>query len=442
MATYRSCPQAYRAAGFSAAEYFDHDVVELGKMYPDTRLALERRGFPADVVDSGRCLQVNVYACDTEEFPASLFTDDRVNWHRQQFGRKGLVGAAGVLLDGDDVACVTLIQSDLLQQVFRAPEYRAFKSRLSNRYRAWTRVVVQALLHCVAHRGVRYLDVPTADTITRLTRKQIDPELFQRVYDRAPAHSSVRPHSRYGFSYHRIDVASAATACYERVEDHAPAPGRTRICILHDIEEDVDTDVSAGLCREHLANMLDIEAKHRVHGTYHVLGTIFHDAMPAIRDAGHAIGFHSFDHEPQGVSHLPRTREVDLQAKGYRPPQSRLTDELRPEILSYWNFEWLASSAHSLGRDSPFVDGYIAHIPIYTDDYALQTGTMTFDRWRQELLDHVPSSGVFALSLHDCYASHWIRHYERLLEDLANRGDFATCDTVAGALFREAADTI
>ena len=440
MATYRSLHEAYRSAGFGIAEYFDHEVVELGKMYPDARLALERRGFPTQVIDGGRYFQVNVYADDVREFPIDLFFDDRVNWHRQQFGRPGLVGAAGVVLENDELASVTLIQSDLLQQIFRAPEFHTCRSRLKNRYRAWAPIVIQSLVHCLARRGIRWLDIPTADTITRLTKKRVDPELFHRVYDRATARFSARHHDRYGFGYHRIDVTSQATHCYETAASHRERPERVQICVLHDIEQDVDTNIAPELCRRHLARMLDIEAEHGIQGTYHVLGTMFDEVAPAILDRGHAIGFHSYDHDPRGESHLPRVRGVNLQAKGYRPPQSRLTDELCPKNLTYWNFEWLAVSAHALGQNLPFVDGYIAHVPIDMDDYVLQTGESTFEQWRNRLLSHVPATGLFAFSLHDCYAAHWIDHYDRLLDDLAERGTFATCDDVAADLFRAAAD--
>src|SRR5438132_14160243 len=59
---------------------------------------------------------------------------------------------------------------------------------------------------------------------------------------------------------------------------------------------------------------------------------------------------------------LQKCREIDYRVKGYRPPQSRITSELSDTRLAFHNFEWLASSAHSLQTSLPELRNRIVKI--------------------------------------------------------------------------------
>src|SRR5262245_12968127 len=130
----RSPPvEAWSARGLPRRSYFAHEVAWLTKQYPDTFLQLERRGIGEDAAMKGQTYQLNLYARDVDGFPDALFSDPTINWHRQQFGRKGLVAAAG-LYEQDGGLYVTLMQSDLCQQIYRHAALRqSCKTRVDNR---------------------------------------------------------------------------------------------------------------------------------------------------------------------------------------------------------------------------------------------------------------------------------------------------------------------
>jgi peptidoglycan/xylan/chitin deacetylase (PgdA/CDA1 family) len=216
------------------------------------------------------------------------------------------------------------------------------------------------------------------------------------------------------------------------------------------------------VAEEHLDRMLAIEAEHGVKATYHVVARLLSEVRHRIEAGGHALAFHSYDHridrwwlasrlarrvpaqlsrltngrfEWIGIDQLSRCREVDARIRGYRPPQSRITRELNPTNLSWHNFEWLASSKHSLGLDSPTLVRRLVKTPILLDDYSLHTGQLTYDQWEARLLQAARNREFLALSLHDCYGKHWIPDYPSLIEKLKELGSFATLDEIADGLF-------
>jgi peptidoglycan/xylan/chitin deacetylase (PgdA/CDA1 family) len=181
--------------------------------------------------------------------------------------------------------------------------------------------------------------------------------------------------------------------------------------------------------------MLEIQARHGVHATYNVVGTLFREKHAAITAGGHAIGFHSYNHCIDEPGQLPRTREIDLQVRGYRPPQSVLTAELSDYNLTYFNFEWLLTSARSFGFDECRLENGIAKIPVHLDDHPLHTGAMDYASWRACLGRLVDTRDVVVVGLHDCYAPRWLDRYEELLAELRAKGEVVTCDALADRLF-------
>jgi hypothetical protein len=347
------------------------------------------------------------------------------------------VAAGGLVVDARG-AFVTLLQSDLCQQVFRHPRLKArCKTRLDARFGGWPGILLNAVLDFALARGLDAVFSPTAEQILSAVRKAVDPTLFRKIYDGAAGRYAATRVRVDRAEYWRIGVAENAG----RVVPLAPAPASPppgacpAICIVHDIEEDVDTAVAPAECREHLAAMLDVEARQGVRGTYAVLGSLLAARRAAIEAGGHALAFHTFDHRIDALDQLPRVREVDLQVRGYRSAQSIVTAELTEERLSYFNFEWLVGSAHRFGFEECRLERGIVKIPVHLDDWPLQTGRLDHASWRaalRGLLDRLP---LVVLGLHDCYARHWLPGYGDLLAELGAHGDLLTCEELADRTF-------
>lgn len=429
---------AFVAKGFPRRAYFAHDVAWLTKHYPDTFVQLERRSVPEGVAARGQAYQLNLYARDLAGFPNDLFSDPTINWHQQQLGRKGLVAAAG-LYQNDGTLFVTLLQSDLCQQIFRHPALRrACKTRLENKFGAWGAILWNAVLDFALARGARALFSPTAAQILASIKKPVQPALFHRVYD--------SPSDRYGCSiihvggaeYWAVPLSSVRDRVVPLMSVSSLAPtsaGPPTICLFHDIEADVDTAVSRRECRDNLARMLAVEARRGVRVTYTVLGTLFNDLRPMIVAHGHDLAFHTYDHVADRLDQLPRVRELDLQVRGYRPARSVLTAELAEYRLSYFNFEWLLCSALTLGFAEPRIERGVAKLPVHLDDYLLHSGELDYPAWRARLRRLVVKRQYVAIGLHDCYARHWLDHYDDLLAELSEAGTLKTCDEIADDMF-------
>jgi hypothetical protein len=427
---------AFRTAGFAGAS-FPHDVVWVTKYYPDALLQLARRGVPRSAVEGGRGLQLNLYSEALAGLPDALFTDRAVNWHAQQLGRKGLVAAAGLFQEPRGLF-VTLLQSDLCQQIFRHPTLKAgCKTRLDNRFRSWPSMLFNAVLDYAATHDIDTVYSPTSDQIISGISRHIDPTLFRRIYD-----GSVQ---RYRPRRIEVDAAAYWAVSLRENRDRivrllpggtaSPSNGNKTIGLFHDIEENVSVPVERAACRADLTRMLEIEARHGVHATYNVVGTLFREKHAAIIAGGHAVGFHSYDHRVHEPGQLARARAIDLQVRGYRPPQSVLTAELSDYNLSYFNFEWLLTSALTFGFNECRLENGIAKIPVHLDDHPLHTGAMDYTSWGACLRRLVDTRDVVVVGLHDCYAPRWLDGYEELLVELRTKGEIVTCDALADRLF-------
>jgi len=433
---------AFACKGLARRELFGHRVIAIPKSYPDAQLLLERRGVPRHTIESGRLWQLNLYTTDFYGLPDALFDDPEVNWHRQQFGLKGLIAAAGLWLR-ESAVTITVLQSDVCQQLYRHPELRrSCKTQVETHFRYWYVMLLNAVLDFCLDREVSVLYCPTARQILANTRKQIAPDLFLRIYD--------SPKDRYRCSKTLIGVAEyweiPVRDNADRIARLAPAGNSTvracrtpRICLFHDIEENVDTPISAAECEENLLRILQIEKDFGLDSTYDVLGAIFQRKRDAILafNARHSLGFHSFDHQLEHDEQLQRCRTVDLRVRGYRPPRSRLTPELIDYTLTLLNFEWFASSAGRLGRSTCALQNGLVKIPIHFDDYPLFKGTVTYDHWESRVLHLARSQPQLGLGLHDCYAAVWLQHYPQLLEKLAMIGHFVSADEVCDGMFLE-----
>jgi peptidoglycan/xylan/chitin deacetylase (PgdA/CDA1 family) len=210
--------------------------------------------------------------------------------------------------------------------------------------------------------------------------------------------------------------------------------------IFHDIEENMDCDVSPEQCRDALHRMLEVEDAHRVRATYNVVGEIFKRVAPSIAHRGHSMAFHTYNHRNDSPDQLAQVRGVDLQVKGYRTAQSVITSELTNYALGFHNFEWLMSSAFSYGFDLPRIEHGIVKIPAHVDDHALSTGEVEYGEWLNRIMMMARGRKFLAIGLHDCYSEFWLAHYSQLLERLKNIGELWTCDQITNHVYLKDAD--
>jgi hypothetical protein len=208
--------------------------------------------------------------------------------------------------------------------------------------------------------------------------------------------------------------------------------------LCHDIEKGlghigVDPHFAAAADEtslRHLDEMLGIEREMGIKATYNVVGCLFNEVRERIERDGHCIAFHSYNHNTH-ENQLEQCRQVDYRVKGYRPPQSKITPELRDENLCYHNFEWLANSAYSLGLRYPVMRSRIVKIPILFDDFELYRSKLEYRKWEQEAIDKITQNDFVAFSLHDCYAKFWLPHYRSFLKKIGEIGKLQTLNEIS-----------
>lgn len=437
---FHDAPEPFRerfaAAGFKSRFFVPHRIHCLPKAGPDGYRLADRM---CDVRDADRLWQIVLFATPPviDEFPDELFFDPDLLWHQQHFNQVGQIASVDLVAAGTTLYTMAH-QSDLVQRISRR---RSFKTRVEKVFRGWHHLLLNGIASFAAARGFRELRVPTSRLAIEHTdrARTVQPELFERVYDRA-----VRHHFRATEvdGWWSIDVGANRAAIVTPDRHVEPRAFGKTVCVCHDIERGhghrhvapefarrADGESAAAL-----DHMLDIERRAGVRATYNVMGCFLSEVRDRIERAGHGVAFHSYDHDI-AREQLAACRTVDYRIKGYRPPQSVVTAELLDDRLCWHNFEWLASSASSLRSTLPMLDHRLVRIPILFDDFALHAGKMSFEEWHRRAVDAIRAHDFVAFSLHDCYAPHWLPHYERLLEEIKPLGRFRTMDEVAGDLY-------
>ena len=423
-------------AGYLARHFFPHRLRCLPKPGPDgSRLARWMCG----VREPGALWQVLVHATRPaiDEFPDELFFDAELLWHRQQVNRTGQVASVDLAARGA-VLFTMAHQSDLVQRISRR---RAYKTRVEKVFAGWHHMLLNGIAAVAAEHGFREIRVPTSRLAMEHTdrARTVRPELFERVYDRA-VHHHFRATQTDGWWSIDVEANRRVVVMPERREERCE-PGKT-VCVCHDIERglghlDADPEFARRADAESpeaLDRMLAIEAQAGVRATYNVVGRLLPELRERIERGGHALAFHSYDHEI-GKEQLGACRRVDYRLKGYRAPQSRLTAELRDEHLCWHNFEWLASSTSSLGFAVPKLDNGLVKIPILIDDFDMHRHGRSFAEWRRRTIEAIREHDFVAFSLHDCYAGHWLAGYGEFLEEVKTMARLRTMDEVAAELF-------
>lgn len=65
------------------------------------------------------------------------------------------------------------------------------------------------------------------------------------------------------------------------------------------------------------------------------------------------------------------------------------------------------------------------------DDYDLHRRTRSYEDWRHDVLGLAHARSFVAVSVHDCYATHWLHDYPRLLDALQRLAPLVTLDEIA-----------
>ncbi len=419
------------ARGYRRRSFFPHRVLFLPKAGPD---GYKLAGRMCGLTDPARIWEIVLYADESMlgEFPDELFIDDELVWHQQHFGVPGQVATANVVLDGASLWSFVHV-ADVVQRIGRRREY---KTRIENRFRGWHDMLLNAVLAFALEQGAERLHLPSSTLALENTdpRRTVGRELFERIYDRDV--NRLFGTGRDG-DWWVVDVA----ANRDRVV--IPAPSRERIehgrtiCLCHDVEaglghvgvDDRLRELADRTWRESLERMLAVERALGVRATYNVVGLLLDDVRGEIKGDGHCLAFHSYDHGE--AEQLPRCRRIDYRLKGYRPPRSQLTPELSDEALLFHNFEWLASSAHSLQLAAPVLRLGVVRIPVHFDDFALYRNGLDFSTWAETALARIAENDLVVFSLHDCYAHLWLDRYLSFLTQVRGLGDLRTLDEVA-----------
>ena len=434
-----SCRAEAVARGFMSRHFFAHRVHYIPKCGPDHLKLASRMGGRAA---PDACWEVLLYAEPParDQVPAWLYFDDELVWHRQQLGQDGHVASANLVIDGAAVYTNALV-SDLVQRIARR---REFKTRVETTFHGWTHLLLNAVASFARRQGARDLCVPTAALAMRHTdpARTVQPALYERIYDRAV--QARFDAARHG-DWWRVDLEANAHRLLALQRREAPVREDKTICVVHDTERGLGhVDVDPAFARAadaaasaHLDAMLAIERARGYRTTYAVVGCFLSDVRERIEAGGHAVAFHSYDHrvaDPAGGpedSQLQRCRRVDYRLKGYRAPRSIITGELADDSLAFHNFEWLASSASSLGTLVPVLERGIVKIAVLLDDFPLHRRAMPYAEWEARVLRLADEHDAVTLGLHDCYADLWLPHYPELLDRLGRRGVLTTLDQLA-----------
>ena len=426
--------EEFKAKGYERRYFFPHRIVRLPRPGPDGYKLANRM---CGVRDLRGLWELVIYGAPAvvRDFPPELFFDRDLVWHEQHLGLPGHVAYANMVVEGGRAWSFTHV-ADLVQRSGRAREH---KTRVDNTFRGWPRMLVNAIAHAARDLGATELRTPTSALAMEHTdpKRDVEPELFERVYDRSLRQlEDVRAEEGWWVT----DLERNADRIVVPEANDRPLPDGRVVCLSHDTERGLGhLDVEPEFAREadaaspeSLERMLAAEREAGVRATYCVVGSLLDEVRGRIEADGHCVAFHSFDHDMEGsVDQLAACRQVDYRIKGYRAPRSVLGPDLSDERLAHHGFEWLASSARSLGIDAPELRDGIVRVPVHLDDFSLHSEGRDYADWESEVLALVDRQTFTAIGLHDCYAPHWLPHFPGLLARLQERAELITIDEAA-----------
>ncbi len=446
--------------GYLRRYFFPHRTYYLPKCGPDGLLLARRM---CGVQNPNNLWEVVLYAdLDLlDQFPKALFFDDDLIWHQQHFGKIGQVATANLVVLGDKLYGMNYI-SDLVQRISIK---RPHKTKIENRFKGWPYMLLNSVLNFAVENNITTIYSQTADSVLENAdpNRSVRRELFDRIYDR-----TVKKYyrgSRKG-KWWVLNVGQNKKRIVVPTQNEETTIHERTLCLCHDIErgfghfhnDSVFVKSAYSNASQRLKQMLRIEKEMGVYATYHVLGCLFEETREMIEQDGHCLAFHSYNHSIDHfwplsklyhqilnrlkgiisrttgggyVDQLTALREVDYRIKGFRPPQSKITRQLKDKNLCYHNFEWLASSTSSLGTWWPKMENRIVKIPILFDDFEMYAKKMTYDAWENMAINSILENEFAAFCLHDCYAHLWLPHYKKFLRKISQLGEFKTLDNVS-----------
>ncbi len=434
----RDREEEFYSKGYKRSYFFPHRILFLPKCGPDgLKLAMRMCG-PCDL---SQVWEVVLYAESPviDEFPRDLFFDDDLVWHQQQFGNTGQIATANVVVQGNSLYTMVHI-SDLVQRISRRREH---KTRIENRFRGWHHLLLNAILNFAFEHNLNPIYSCTSGLALQNTdpKRNVQKELFERVYDR-------NIHELFNVSrkdeWWNIDTnVNRERMVKPELHEEALSNEKT-ICLCHDVEEGFGHTEADPVFAEYahqkspanLDQMLAIEKEFNVKATYNVLGSFFPRVREKIEREEHCLAFHSYDHgfDAEVPFQLVECRKVDYRIKGYRPPQSRITEGLTDHHLAFHNFEWLASSKRSLGFRQPQMINRLVKFPVLFDDFAMYKEGMKYEDWEKNAIKKISQTDPAIFCLHDCYAHHWLPHYRGFLEKISALGKLKTLNEVAARI--------
>lgn len=439
------------ARGYKERYFIPHQAFFIPKCGPDGYKQAKTMCGKADL---NSCWEIVLYAISPviDEFPRELFFDRDILYHEQQFGRVGQIAAVNIVIDDERLYSMSH-QSDLVQRISRR---RNLKTRVEKVFAGWNHMLWNAILNFAARKGLKHVYSPTADYAMAHTDKQrtVQRELFDRIYDR-DVHRLF--HAVKQGNWWRVDLEEHHHKVIQASPKKYMLPSEKTICICHDIERgmghvDVDplfADHANKTASLHLSHMLTIEKELNVRTSYNVVGSFLDEVKEQISSGGHCLAFHSYDHkvrsrprsriqkmvnwllECRDPRQVNRCRKVDRRLKGYRPPRSHITSELKATNLCHNNFEWMASSVSSLKFQLPQMKNRLVYIPVLFGDFQLYKLGTDYGDWEKQALNRIESNDFVAIDLHDCYGEFWLPHYRDFLKKIMELGTLKTLNEVA-----------
>ncbi|MCI0413246.1 hypothetical protein L0222_10665 [bacterium] len=431
----RDRAEEFYSKGYKRSYFFPHRILFLPKCGPDGLKLATRMCGPCEL---SQIWEVVLYAESPviDEFPQDLFFDDDLVWHQQQFGNTGQIATANIVIQGTSLYTMVHI-SDLVQRISRKREH---KTRIENRFRGWHHLLLNAILNFAYEQKLN----PIHSCSSALALKNTDPkrnvqrELFERVYDRNI--NELFQASRKD-EWWSIDTdANRGRMVRPEMYEEKLSNGKI-ICLCHDVEEgfghtEADPPFAEYAHQKspvHLEQMLGIEKEFQVKATYNILGCVFQRVRERIESDAHCLAFHSYNHgiDDEIPFQLVECRKIDYRIKGYRPPQSKITEGLNDYHLAFHNFEWLASSVRSLGFREPKMINRLVKLPVLFDDFAMYKEGMRYEDWEKGAIQKINEANSAIFCLHDCYAHQWLPYYRGFLEKISKLGKLKTLNEVA-----------